>query len=150
MGYTHYFSQQKHPAPDQWQAIKEGFAALSAAATNAGQPFPIQREDDNAAEPEIGDDRITFNGAGDDGHETMLLEREGYGFQFCKTARKPYDRAVMALLILADQCAPGCWEIGSDGDPEDWQPTLDWMNSLQIPGLELPVGVARESSEDQS
>jgi len=49
---------------------------------------------------------------GDDGHETLLIEagytedpkRKAMGihaFNFCKTARKPYDSVVKAILISA-------------------------------------------------
>lgn len=141
MGYTHYFRQNRAPTLDQWRAIAGGFKSLIGHAEDAGDPLPIQREYDEVGAPEITEERIVFNGIGDAGHETMLLERDGRGFQFCKTARKPYDRAVIALLILADRCAPGCWQVSSDGDPQDWKPILDWMDGLGLGLFELPAGV---------
>lgn len=40
------------------------------------------------------------------------------GFQFCKTARKPYDTAVTACLLLAKHHFGSAIEITSDGGPE--------------------------------
>lgn len=86
-------------------------------------------------------DLITFNGIGDAAHETMWFDRKGDGFQFCKTARKPYDIAVIALLLLANRYAPEVWDIGSDGDAKDWQPTLDWVNYSGIGQFIMPKGI---------
>lgn len=131
MGYTHYFEQGKPATKEQWDAITEAFKKIAPS-------LPIQREDDDPARPEITEDRIIFNGIGDNGHETMLLERAGHGFQFCKTARKPYDRAVITLLTIANNLAPGTWVISSDGSAKEWQPDIDWLNSQGIGEFELP------------
>lgn len=65
-----------------------------------------------------------FNGdasTGDD-HETLVIEKKGSGFQFCKTAEKPYDVYVKAALLLANKVAPGVFELSCDGDrdPDCW------------------------------
>lgn len=143
MGYTHYFEQKKSATPEQWEAITAGFNALRTAALITKHPFPIQREYDVCAEPEVTKSLIAFNGIEDDGHETMILERKGKEFQFCKTARKPYDFAVVCLLILAHHHAPDVWEISSDGDEEEWHPVLEWMNSLGMGTFSLPPRVSR-------
>jgi hypothetical protein len=79
---------------------------------------------DGTGRPEIGNDRIVFNGDGtkDEDHETMCLERQGGGFNFCKTARKPYDRYVKAVLVVANYYAPGALKVTCDGDnePDCW------------------------------
>lgn len=139
MGYTHYFDQQKPATQEQWEAICKTFQEFRTLALVIGKPFPIQLHDDDQASPEISADRIIFNGIGDDGHESMVLEREADGFQFCKTARKPYDQAVMVLLTLCDHYAPDTWEIGSDGGPEDWRSTIDWMNTLELAYFDMPI-----------
>lgn len=140
MGYTHYFKQKKVPTQDQWAAITNGFQRLQIVALLT-KAFPIQREANLQSPPEITDEHIVFNGIGDDAHETMELLREYAAYHFCKTAHKPYDRAVIALLILVHRCAPGCWNIHSDGDPNDWQPTLDWMNTTGMGKFKMPPGV---------
>jgi hypothetical protein len=75
---------------------------------------------DGTGRPFIDDKSIVFNGDASKGeaHETMSLHRIGNGFEFCKTARKPYDRFVKAVLIIANYYAPGALEISCDGDKE--------------------------------
>lgn len=134
MGYTHYFPQGKPATEQQWAKITSDFKKIVPL-------LPIQRDDRNHRPPPVGHDLIFFNGKAEDGHETMVLEPEGSGFQFCKTARKPYDKAVVALLILANHHAPGVWEISSDGDGEDWLPTLEWLNAQGLGEFKLPAGI---------
>ena len=67
-------------------------------------------------------------------HETFCLERvtditgftqrdddNGLIFNFCKTARKPYDIAVCSALIIAKKHFGESIMISSDGDNEEWQ-----------------------------
>lgn len=147
MGYTHYFQQKSTPTTAQWESITVAFRQLQAVALLT-KAFPIQKEEDSTEPPVINDSHVIFNGIGKDAHETMCLQRLGTGFQFCKTARKPYDNAVMALLILANAYAPACWEISSDGESEDWQPTLDWMNTSGLGPFVLPIGIAYVPEND--
>ena len=80
---------------------------------------------------EITDKEIRFNGReeGDRGHETFSLQRKSdkrledyasrldrkYIFDFCKTARKPYDIVVCCLLVILKHRLGNMIEIGSDG-----------------------------------
>jgi hypothetical protein len=105
----------------------------------------------------IDDLEIIFNGKAkfDQDHETFLLSKnkpkqpdwnkdaiaKGYTFQFCKTARKPYDKFVTAILIIADNIAPGAIVITSDGDAGDWQDGLDIGHQYMI-GLKKPKDIA--------
>lgn len=53
---------------------------------------------------------------------TGLAER-GFVWAFCKTARRPYDLAVGAVILRAHLLAPDAFAIGSDGGWDtDWQP----------------------------
>ena len=66
--------------------------------------------------PQIDVDQIRFNGKLADGHETfLLLLSEDENFAFCKTARKPYDAEVKAVLDLVEKHCPGWLRINSDG-----------------------------------
>ena len=83
---------------------------------------------------EITDEEIRFNGReeGDRGHETFSLQRKAdkrledyasrldrkYIFDFCKTARKPYDIVVCCLLVILKHRLGNMIEISSDG--KDW------------------------------
>lgn len=61
---------------------------------------------------------IWLNGVGDDSHETFLLDFKG-SWAFCKTARKPYDLAVKAILILAEKHGILKEPFSFDGDRTD-------------------------------
>jgi hypothetical protein len=140
MGYTHYFPQQRGFSRQEWVAI-----SLAAEEIIRVGDVPICAEyDEPATRPRIGPDLIAFNGEGDDGHETFWLERvmPAERYQFCKTAEKPYDVVVTALLIAVEAIAPGALAIHSDGGPDDWQAGLV-LASRAIPTLaaEIPAGV---------
>ena len=140
MGYTHYVKQSKPASDEQWTAVCNDFKKFRAAAL-LGKPFPIQREFDDSSAVLIDDECIIFNGIGEDAHETFMLEKAGDGFSFCKTERKPYDTAVITVLILANHHAPDVWEVSSDGGIQEWQPVLDWMNSTRIGAYTLPKSI---------
>jgi hypothetical protein len=58
-------------------------------------------------------------------HETFELFANHVGtFNFCKTARKPYDTVVVACLIAAEAAAVKAgftMNLSTDGEIEDWQ-----------------------------
>ena len=54
-------------------------------------------------------------------------------FNFCKTARKPYDLLVCACLIAAKKELN--YEVHSDGKKEDWQPAIDFYNKVTGSGV---------------
>lgn len=59
-------------------------------------------------------------------HETFSIHRKGNSsFNFCKTARKPYDFAVCVVLTLyAKHFGAEATDVSSDGDWEDWEPAV--------------------------
>lgn len=140
MGYTHYFTQKRAASDAEWAAITADFRKLY----EGGHLPSIRFEDNHAAHPEISSDLIRFNGPGHDGHETMLLAIDGEGIEFCKTAQKPYDLAVVALLILAHYHAPEVWDITSDGYKADWQPGLDIIQRQLYTDACLPPAIIQD------
>ena len=154
MGYTHYWYRKLDmPVTDeQWAGIVTDFNAMLNLVDEQGTP--IQFEYNNPAPPEISNERIRFNGKGDDGHETMCLERNPVPtrisesrtvFDFCKTARKPYDALVTGLLIAAEANAPDAWAISSDGWLEEWEPGFELFTKAT--GKEAPVLEGLESQQ---
>lgn len=127
IGYTHYFRQNKSVTPGQWAKIIRDARILL-------ENSPVEFGDGRGGEIDSFDSLITeheivFNGLGeDDSHETFYLPRNETKFNFCKTDRKPYDILVCAALIIADAHAPGCYEIDSDGDFEEWIPALRFVS----------------------
>jgi hypothetical protein len=76
--------------------------------------------------PQVTKDRIRFNGPGDSlGHEVFLLELDNPELVrgFCKTNRKPYTVACLAVLLLAKKHAPK-WVTFSDDDDDTHSPAL--------------------------
>jgi hypothetical protein len=64
---------------------------------------------------------VRFNGYGEDSHETFLFSIDGAdSFNFCKTARKPYDAVVTACLIHMKEIYGALVDIGSDGYWSEW------------------------------
>ena len=121
MGYTHYWEL---PEIDRktWKEIQSGAEAVIAA-TNARLNYEFNDPDP----PLVGSDVIRFNGHGSAGHETFFLERDGLrGFNLCKTARKPYDEAVTAVLCIVGHHLTKAgtlkdpYYISSDGYFSEW------------------------------
>jgi hypothetical protein len=140
MGYSHYWRPKKEPTDQQWQNILDGFKKLQALAL-ISRDVPIQLEFDDSSPPQKDEYCISFNGVGDYGHETFYLARVSTGFNCCKTARKPYDLMVMAVLLLMHRYAPRAWDISSDGGERDWLPALALVNSLGIGECFLPYSL---------
>lgn len=77
-------------------------------------------------------DKIAFNGIeeGDLGHETFGLRVGDEGFEFCKTARKPYDLAVCMMLIALKNHLKDSVEISTDGGDEEWEQPIKLYKKL--------------------
>lgn len=121
MGYTHY-----------WY-LKPGIKELSKKCVDDIKKVAkeykkiIQFEDDNSKKPEIINKVIRFNGIGEDGHETFSFrlskdkdgyiqkDSDGFVFDFCKTARKPYDIVVCEILLILKAELQENIKISSDG-----------------------------------
>ena len=125
MGYTHYWRQKRDFTEQEWIGV-----ARIAKAIFQDQSHIVAGWDGNG-DPEVDMEHISFNGVGRyDSHEsctfTRLMEekpewirqevydREG-SFNFCKTARKPYDIVVVHLLGYISRVYPDIIVPSSDG-----------------------------------
>ena len=148
MGYTHYWRRKRSLATG-WGGfladVKKVHARLPDYTNTAGgfySGYPLKiAGGDGTGKPIFNSTRVVFNGGGKPGqdleHETFFLEKTlskkeitdrfttekpvGYYFNFCKTARKPYDLFVTAVLLLAKQHFKTRILVSSDGDYEDWE-----------------------------
>lgn len=118
MGYTHYWRNESGITIEQWQRI----ASDARRVIELARPI-IQREYNDYGPPAVDDEVIIFNGIGADGHETFWFTKGSHSFAFCKTALKPYDRVVCAVLAIAKKHAPRL-SVSTDGDWGDWQEGL--------------------------
>lgn len=121
MGYTHYWENPKAIPTETWALICDDAQKLIAAS-----PVSIQWESDDKRPPEVSrliEPLIRFNGVDGDGHETFYVEACVIGFAFCKTARKPYDIMVTAMLAMI-HAHWSSFKVSSDGNAHEWEDGL--------------------------
>jgi len=99
MAFTHYMQPTRTTTQEQWEAYTKKAKEIIDA---FGQP--LYNWDGTKEGVEITDGLIRFNGGAAKGedHETCKIERNGV-WNFCKTARKPYDAVVVALLMVGEK-----------------------------------------------
>lgn len=138
MGYTHYWQNETPFTADDWTNI-----CLTVRNITKASRLPIGDATGNGNAPEFGPDELYLNGVGDDGHETFYLHRGVSTFEYCKTARKPYDTVVAAILCVLATAFPG-FSASSDGDPDEWAEGLALAQKAlrKVAGTpKIPVGV---------
>jgi len=145
MGYTHYWSESEI-SKENWEKVIGVIKSIAKKHEDV-----IQREYDDNSKPIIDDDEIMFNGIDEDGHETFHIGRESRSsFNFCKTARKPYDIAVCESLLVLNALCPE-FSIKSDGFSSylDDSPEIDgcWaeaVKNVQEYGIYYDIEVTEE------
>ena len=144
MGYTHYWTNKKRPTKKQWDAIMVEVSKLF----ETKEAYKLLRyESDKATPPRLDAEEIRFNGRGENGHETFYFTRDPSGFEFCKTARKPYDLFVTAVLTIAHHFAPDCFSVRSDGWPDEWQPAIDFLSQVSFEKYQVPDTIEARPEE---
>ena len=139
MGYTHY-----------WYRVRSldtaKFAQFSADAKKLYEALPkgiVIRNGEGEGEPEFSSDAVCFNGDASEGldHETFAIDQvfrsdyeqtdgtTGMLFDFCKTARKPYDLLVCSVLLALLHHFPEC-KVSSDGRSGEWRDALRFYQSV--------------------
>lgn len=129
MGYTHYIRRMPKLDRDIWKNFANDVKKIL---NNSDVPLTYIKKDNDVNGFEVTNNLINFNGKGDDAHETFYLKRSrkreefddsnsSLVFDFCKTAEKPYDKYVVACLILAQCYFDDNVKISSDGDWAEWQ-----------------------------
>ena len=139
MGYTHYWYYTSKPTDkDGMKEVKRELLKLkkilpefSESAGGYFKEHPITLKNwEGKGLPEILDDEIAFNGDSSKGldHESFVFkigEGKERAFNFCKTARKPYDFFVCLALLSMTNNIEGV-EISTDGSEEDWMPAINF------------------------
>jgi hypothetical protein len=109
MGYTHYWTTFKTVDTNKITDLKADLEKLS---NGSG---------DHGSLPELSDEEIVFNGVEHDAHETFHFEFDNtVKFDCCKTAHKPYDEVVTAVLTVLKLYMGDDLSVRSDGEPTDW------------------------------
>lgn len=104
MGYTHNFTLERPIESKVVQEIKEILMKYNDI---------IQYESDINKPARIDTEIIRFNGVGDDGYETFLVE--GESGNFCKTNMRPYDIVVCEVLLVLKGYYRDDFDLSSDG-----------------------------------
>jgi hypothetical protein len=113
MGYTHYIENKRAFTDSEWKALTAEVKELL-----ANSDVPIGGPDGKiGTKPKFCKDYIGFNGIGDDSHETASVIKDARNFEFCKTARKPYDKVVVEFYKLIRKYDPNV-KLSSDGGDE--------------------------------
>jgi tetratricopeptide (TPR) repeat protein len=133
-GYTHYWDWSQPPAAEPLRAAVADMKRLA----EAGR---------DVVEFEATADTIRLNGRGEEAHEDFVFPGPP-GFNFTKTAGKPYDVVVSACLLAArEHFPPEVLAIHSDGGQQDWAPGraffLTTLKRTPPPMPELSRGARR-------
>jgi hypothetical protein len=148
MGYTHYWIPKDENSKADFdrfsKACKKLHDALPETTDTAGGDYstnPLEiRGGMGEGEPEFTTDAIWFNGNAERGlyHETFGISRVNTDrlWNFCKTARKPYDLLVVACLLAAVDILD--YRFSSDGftdykgvkSVDDLLPALKFYNEV--------------------
>jgi hypothetical protein len=122
VGYTHYFTKAGTTRDDalKFEMFARGARTIIEYATNQDNIQLADAMGEKLGAWEISNEVVSFNGYGADSHETFFWDANGTGFNFCKTARKPYDAVVTACLIHLKDVYGDAVDIGSDGYWSEW------------------------------
>lgn len=122
MGYTHYWTFKK-----KVKDITNGESAFKTAVKLFKRGLEIANDKHNLDyaemlgngvgkdKPIIEDDKLIFNGKRPDDCETFAITTDSEGFDFCKTARCPYDVFVCLALLCFEDVFGSQIEVRSDG-----------------------------------
>lgn len=140
MGYTNYYRVPIIMDKEKFKTLSEELHTISGLLPHSKSAGCNSKEviilcgGDGTGNPEFTEDTICFNGDESKGlsHETFGFDRNntrrativgsrnGLVFDFCKTARKPYNLMVQLSMLRLKHHFPEC-EISSDGNYEDWK-----------------------------
>lgn len=128
MGYTHYWSVIRTVSETKRAAIAEAVGRALYIGARLGR---FDLDDEAGGAPIATPEAIFFNGKGPLSHETFCFDFKEAGFEFCKTAAKPYDVAVCAALVICKEFMGADLSVRSDGDDSDW------VNGIELAQLAL-------------
>ena len=147
MGYTHYWTFKKKVSDIENGAEKfKNAVALFKQGIEKLRESGKQDLDGNVldytkllgngigeGEPIIEDDKLIFNGKQPDDYETFAITLDSKDFDFCKTARCPYDVFVCLALLCFENAFGDDIEVHSDGlrhADEGWVDACKIFNEL--------------------
>jgi hypothetical protein len=145
MGYTHYWTPTRPLTSTSFARIKAAAEEIVAIAQSELKIALADGHGNTGTKPDFGqvhDSAFSLNGLGDEAHETFYIDGDVRGFTFCKTACKPYDVVVTAILCLCDFYTEGTFGVESDGCRPDWKDGLKLARRIES-DCQIPKGVSR-------
>ncbi len=133
MGYTHYWYAKAKTELPNWEQFTEKVNLIVGNDGAGVLPSALQKA-------EVTDAHVWIEG--NPSHESFVFEKvpknmpwrenEPWVFNFCKTARKPYDTYVTATLIAAlDHWGSDVVKVSSDGSIQEWEEGIEhYMDCL--------------------
>jgi hypothetical protein len=139
MGYTHYYTVNSEATAEQYEAfLADAHEIIRTAEIYRGIAL-ANGWGDKLGEWQADTDAVIFNGFNLESHETFSMTPNTVGFNFCKTAYKPYDAVVTACLIALKDAYGDDVEISSDGQWGDWQNGAELYRDALAKPAECPL-----------
>jgi hypothetical protein len=137
MGYTHYwkFTQNPKDIKDGEKKFKKAVELLKKCLAKVPAELDVPYYGKNTfklaggngtGKPVFTDEKVCFNGFDGDedlSHETCYIaldNPDGFDFDFCKTAEKPYDVAVCLTLLCFKKTFGDDFNWSSDGNGSEY------------------------------
>ena len=155
MGYTHYWNFRKNPkdCKDGSKKFAKAVELLNKCLAKVPAELEVETYDwknhttktvkvpfvlkggNGEGEPKFTDELVCFNGDAsmDYDHETCYIDlNDDNEFDYCKTARKPYDVAVCLALLCFNRAFGKDFSYSSDGDIDDegWKMAHNIFNEI--------------------
>jgi hypothetical protein len=156
IGYTHYWTF-KQPSKVKGNAAKAETKYLQAIGECQRVVKAFYKENGGisgfSAHTKLGQyGGLEFNGKQELSHEPFVLREhfrqnfEGHfdGFNFCKTAQKPYDTLVVACLAILKYRLGDLVEVSSDGRASDWDEGVLYAQTVLGLKIENPILLEEE------
>jgi hypothetical protein len=132
MGYTIYWEGKRAITKEEAKQIVSEIRNLISDNSNVVEIEFKEQECNN-------DYNINFNGLNENSHETFAFYYDAnkpkikFDFQFCKTARKPYDFFVKKALMIIQRITQNKLKISCDGwnDETEFSEWKDHLRNIQ-------------------
>ena len=133
MGYTHYWRLNDGKKINS-KKLKQAIGVMGKIVKDQDK---ILASWDGIGKPIVTEKEINFNGKKDFSHENFRIFMNWDGdFDFCKTARKPYDIVVVACLSVLKYYLGDSVRVSSDGEGEELKEGLE-LAKTYIPELDM-------------
>lgn len=158
MGYTHYWTQHRAFSDAEWADVQQTYGTLLQEAVRNKIGISLDPSETQASAHALlevtstppANFKIFLNGVGEDeSHETFVITQHNTGSDFCKTAYKPYDTVVTAILAALETLYPAVISVSSDGDAVDWEKGVGMATKCLGKNISIPKRLL-ESEDDEN